>query len=153
MTASLDQIDRVIIRQLQSDGRTSYTELGRQAGLSVPATRQRVQRLMQEGVLQVAAVTDPLALGYPVMALLGVRTSAAASEVAEQLAELDSVVYLVSTAGSYDLFVEVVCETMADLAKLIDDGFRSVSGVRHVESFPYFGIHVHRFTWGVPESQ
>ncbi|MEY9842192.1 Lrp/AsnC family transcriptional regulator [Streptacidiphilus sp. EB103A] len=153
MTAriDLDAVDRTLIRRLQEDGRTSYTDLGREVGLSAPAVRTRVQRLMESGVLQIAAVTDPLALGLPVMALLGIKVDRNPREITDALGHIDSVIYLVATAGSFDLFAEVVCRTMDELSAVINDRIRTIPGVRGVESFPYFGIHVHRFTWDVPE--
>ena len=69
---TLDSVDRTIIRALQRDGRASYAELAPQVGMSAPAVRQRIQRLTDSGVVQVVAVTDPLALGLPVMALVGI---------------------------------------------------------------------------------
>ena len=56
----LDDVSKAIIEQLQQDGRRSYAAIGKQAGLSEAAVRQRVQRLTEQGVMQVVAVTDPL---------------------------------------------------------------------------------------------
>lgn len=147
----LDTVDRTLIRLLQQDGRASYTDLGKEVGLSAPAVRARVQRLTDGGLLQFAAVTDPLRLGLPVMALLGIKVDGAPGEVIAALERVPGVIYLVSTAGSHDLFAEVVCRTMGELSLIINDDIRTVPGVRAVESFPYFGIHVHRFTWDIPE--
>jgi DNA-binding Lrp family transcriptional regulator len=84
----LDDTDRSIIRELQRDGRISYADLAPLAGLSAPATRQRVQRLMDSGLLQVVAVTDPLALGLPVMAMVGINVDGDIRDVAERIAEV-----------------------------------------------------------------
>jgi Lrp/AsnC family transcriptional regulator, regulator for asnA, asnC and gidA len=149
--SELDAVDRALIRGLQADGRVSYTDLGRQVGLSAPSVRDRVQRLIEGGILQIAAVTDPLALGLPVMALIGVKVSGDAGTVTEAIRSIDNVIYLVGTAGSFDLFAEVVCHTMDELYEVLNDRIRAIPGVREVESFPYFGIHVHRFTWDVPD--
>ena len=146
----LDAVDKTLIRLLQQDGRASYTVLGKEVGLSAPAVRTRVQRLMESGLLQFAAVTDPLRLGLPVMALLGIKVDGGPREIIDALERIDSVIYLVATAGSFDLFAEVVCRTMDGLSEIINDGIRTIPGVREVESFPYFGIHVHRFTWDIP---
>ncbi|MFF3499810.1 Lrp/AsnC family transcriptional regulator [Streptomyces sp. NPDC003247] len=153
MTApiELDTVDKTLIRLLQRDGRASYTDLGKEVGLSAPAVRARVQRLTERGLLQFAAVTDPLRLGLPVMALLAIKVDGGLKETIDALERIDSVIYLVSTAGSCDLFAEVVCRTMDDLSLIINDRVRTLPGVRSVESFPYFGIHVHRFTWDIPD--
>ena len=60
---TLDAIDKLLIRELQIDGRKPYTQLAKVAGLSEAAIRQRVQRLIDGQVMQVVAVTDPLSLG------------------------------------------------------------------------------------------
>ena len=97
---------------------------------------------------KVVGVTDPLALGYPVMAALGVRVEHDVREVADRIADIAGVIYVVLTSGSFDLLVEVVCEDSARLLTVIDAEIRAIDGVRSVESFTYFGIHTHRFVWG-----
>jgi Lrp/AsnC family transcriptional regulator for asnA, asnC and gidA len=145
---SLDETDRKLIDALQHDGRTSYADLAALVSLSPAATRLRVQRLLDGGVVKVVGVTDPLALGYPVMAALGVRVERNVREVADRIADIDGVIYVVFTSGSFDLLVEVVCADSARLLTVIDDEIRAINGVRSVESFTYFGIHTHRFVWG-----
>ena len=147
---TLDAIDDTIIRALQRDGRASYAELAPQVGLSAPAVRQRIQRLTESGVLQVVAVTDPLALGFPVMALVGISVDGDIRTVADAVAELHEVIYVVLTSGSFDLFAEVVCRTMDQLFAVVNDHLKAIPGVRDTESFVYFDIHTHRFTWDVP---
>ena len=81
---SLDDTDRKLIDALQRDGRASYADLAELVGLSPAATRLRVQRLLDAGVVQVVGVTNPLALGYPVMAALGVRVERNVRDVFER---------------------------------------------------------------------
>lgn len=137
----------MLIGLLQRDGRASYADLAPRVGLSAPAVRQRVQRLIEGGVVQIVAVTDPLALGLPVMALVGIRVSGDAIAVADALGAIERVIYVVVTGGSYDLFAEVVCQDMPELFGIINSQIRPMDGVAEVESFPYFDIHTHRFTW------
>ncbi len=131
----LDDIDRHLIDALQRDGRATYAELAELVGLSPAATRLRVQRLLDAGVVQVVGVTDPLALGYPVMAALGVRVERNVRAVADRIADIKGVIYVVFTSGSFDLLVEVLCEDSARLLQVIDDEIRSIDDVRTVESF------------------
>ena len=133
---AIDAIDRGIILALQEDGRISYADLGVRVGLSPPAVRQRMQRLTDSGLLQIVAVTDPLKLGLPVMALVGIA--------------VDGDVRVVLTAGAFDLFAEVVCADMDQLFAVVNDRLKSIEGVRTTESFVYFDIHTHRFNWDVP---
>ena len=147
MTA-LDDTDRRLIDELQRDGRASYADLAEIVGLSPAATRMRVQRLLDAGVVEIVGVTDPMALGYPVMAALGVRVDRNVREVADRIADIDGVIYVVFTSGSFDLLVEVLCEDSSRLLQVIDDEVRRIPDVRTVESFTYFGIHTQRFVWG-----
>jgi Lrp/AsnC family transcriptional regulator, regulator for asnA, asnC and gidA len=147
---ALDAIDKTILSELQRDGRMSYAELGPTVGLSAPAVRQRVQRLVESEVLRVVGVTDPLALGLPLMAMLGVRADGDVRAVADRVAELREVIYVVLTSGVYDLLVEVVCREPHELLDLVEDAIKPVPGVRSVESLVYLDIHTHRFTWDVP---
>ena len=149
-TPRLDETDKQILRALQHDGRVSYAELGPAVGLSAPAARARVQRLIDTGVVRVVGVTDPIALGLPTMAMLGVRAEGDIRAAADAIAACEGVIYEVLTAGAFDLFVEVVCHTPAELLDLINEGIKAVPGVTHVETFTYFGIHTHRFVWDVP---
>jgi Lrp/AsnC family transcriptional regulator for asnA, asnC and gidA len=144
----LDDLDRRLIDALQHDGRASYADLAELVSLSPAATRLRVQRLLDTGVVKIVGVTDPLALGYPVMAALGVRVERNVRDVADRIADIAGVIYVVFTSGSFDLLVEVLCEDSARLLNVIDDEIRAIDGVRSVESFTYFGIHTHRFVWG-----
>jgi Lrp/AsnC family transcriptional regulator for asnA, asnC and gidA len=143
----LDDIDHQLIGLLQHDGRASYADLAPHVGLSAPAVRQRVHRLIDGGVVQVVAVTDPLALGLPVMALVGIRVTGDAVTIADALGAIDRVIYVVLTGGSFDLFAEIVCRDMAELFTVLNSQIRTMPGVSAVESFPYFDIHTHRFTW------
>jgi Lrp/AsnC family transcriptional regulator for asnA, asnC and gidA len=147
----IDAIDRAIIRELQVDGRASYADLATTVGLSPPAIRQRMQRLIESELLQVVAVTDPLKLGLPVMALVGIAVDGDMREVADAVGAIDEVIYVVLTSGSFDLFAEVVCADMDELLRVVNDRLKQIEGVRATESFVYFDIHTHRFNWGVPD--
>ncbi|MFJ5921142.1 Lrp/AsnC family transcriptional regulator [Kitasatospora sp. NPDC092948] len=143
----MDEIDRAILRELQVDGRIPYAELGPKVGLSPSAARQRVQRLIDAKAVQVVGVTDPMTMGRQSMALLGLRVDGDPRAVADELSRHEEVVYAVLTAGSFDLFVEVVCDRPNDLLDFVNDVVRTVEGVVSVENFPYFAIHTHRFLW------
>lgn len=143
----LDDIDKKIIDELQQDGRIAYADLAPKVGLSPAATRQRVQRLLDNGVVDVVGVTDPLALGYPVMAMLGVQVDGDVARIADEVAAIDGVIYVVLSSGSFDLLVEVIAEDTGALLGTINDRLKTIDGVRRVESFLYFGIHTHRFGW------
>lgn len=143
----LDDIDRAIIEQLQRDGRVPYTRVGSAVGLSEAAARQRVQRLIDGGVMQVVAVTNPLAQSRRRMAMIGIRTEGPTDDLAHSLSSMTDIDYLVVTAGSFDLLAEVV---VADDAQLLDltNRIRAVPGVKSTETFIYLDLVKQTFTWG-----
>ena len=145
----LDDVAKAIIEQLQQDGRRSYASIGKVVGLSEAAVRQRVQRLLESGVMQIVAVTDPLQLGFARQAMVGITVSGPLQAVADALAELDEVDYVVVTAGKYDLLVEVVCESDDHLLELISDRIRALPGVRATETFMYLRLAKQTYSWGV----
>ena len=144
----LDDIDKAIIRELQLDGRTPYAKLGPAVGLSQAAVRQRVQRLIENGVMQVVAVTDPLMLGFKLEAMIGVEVDGDLRAVASKLAEVDNVDYVVVTTGRFDLVVEVVCRDHEELLHLINDVIRAIPGVRATETFTYLHLEKQTYSWG-----
>ena len=147
-TVVLDDIDKAIIRELQLDGRTPYAKLGPAVGLSQAAVRQRVQRLIENGVMQVVAVTDPLMLGFTLEAMIGVEVDGDVRAVASKVAQVDNVDYVVLTTGRFDLVVEVVCRDHEELLYLINDVIRAIPGVRATETFTYLHLEKQTYSWG-----
>ncbi|MCF2530571.1 Lrp/AsnC family transcriptional regulator [Yinghuangia sp. KLBMP8922] len=137
-----------IIEQLQEDGRRSYAAIGKAVGLSEAAVRQRVQRLLDQGVMQIVAVTDPLTVGYHRQAMVGMRVEGDIEPVADILATMDEVDYVVITAGSFDLIAELVCEDDDHLLEIINKRIRAIPGVRSTESFVYLKLRKQTYTWG-----
>ena len=145
---SLDDIDKAIIRQLQLDGRMPYARLGPAVGLSQAAVRQRVQRLIEHGVMQVVAVTDPLTLGFGLQAMVGIEVEGDLRAVAAKLALVDEVSYVVVTAGRFDLLVEVVCRDNEQLLGIVNDVVRAIPGVKATETFTYLHLEKQTYSWG-----
>lgn len=147
--APLDDVSKAIIEQLQQDGRRSYASIGKVVGLSEAAVRQRVQRLVDSGVMQVVAVTDPLELGFARQAMIGIRASGPLEPLADAVAALDEVDYVVITAGSYDLLVEVVCESDEELLSVLSSKIRTLENVVSTETFMYLQLRKQTYSWGV----
>lgn len=147
--ATLDDVSKAIIEQLQQDGRRSYAAIGKQVGLSEAAVRQRVQRLVESGVMQVVAVTDPLELGFARQAMIGIKVTGPIESVADRIAEIDEVDYVVVTAGSYDLLVELVAESDEHLLSLVSGSIRTIEGVAATETFMYLRLRKQTYAWGV----
>lgn len=144
----LDDIDKAIIRELQLDGRIAYARLGPAVGLSQAAVRQRVQRLIENGVMQVVAVTDPLTLGFGLQAMVGVQVDGDLREVAAKLSKVDEVSYVVVTTGRFDLLVEVVCRDNEHMLTVVNDVIRALPTVRSTETFTYLYLEKQTYSWG-----
>src|ERR1700722_354194 len=143
----LDETAKQIIEQLQQDGRRSYAAIGKAVGLSEAAVRQRVQRLLETGVMQIVAVTDPLTLGFHRQTMIGIRCEGDLERVAEHLAVLDEIDYVVITAGSFDLLIKVVCEDDDHLLEILSR-VRSVPSVTSTETFMYLKLRKQTYSWG-----
>lgn len=148
VVASLDELDKAIIAELQEDGRRPYADVGRAVGLSESAVRQRVGQLRNRGALQIVAVTDPLALGLRLIAMIAIRASGDVEAIAEALASIPSVEYVVITAGGFDIVAEAVCENEAELLELLNKRVRAIPGVATTESFIYLKIQKQEYSWG-----
>jgi Lrp/AsnC family transcriptional regulator, regulator for asnA, asnC and gidA len=145
---SLDDVDRKIIGVLQRDGRCPYGTIAQQVGLSEAAVRRRVQRLRETGIMEIVAVTDPLQLGFTREALVGIRVQGDVRLVADKIASIDEVNYVVLCAGSFDILAELVTVDDDSLVHLLNDSIRSIPGVTEVETFLYLKLAKQTYNWG-----
>jgi Lrp/AsnC family transcriptional regulator for asnA, asnC and gidA len=145
---ALDEVSKAIIGQLQEDGRRPYSTIGKTVGLSEAAVRQRVNRLQKTGVIQIVAVTDPIQVGFSRSAMVGIEVDGDMESVADAIAALPEVDYLVITAGSFDILAEIVCEDDDALLRIINQRIRALPGVRRTETFMYLTLRKQIYTWG-----
>ena len=145
----IDADSKAIIEQLQQDGRRSYAVIGESLGLSEEAVRKRVAQLVEADVMQIVAVTDPLQLGFARQAMIGVIVEGALKPVAEKLAAIEEVDYVVITAGGFDILAEVVGQSDAHLLELVTSMIRPIPGVVSIHTFLYLELEKQTYTWGV----
>ena len=144
----LDDVAKRIIELLQEDGRQSYAAIAKAVGLSEAAVRQRVQRLLDAEVMQIVAVTDPIQVGFSRQAMIGIRASGDLAALGEALSGMSEVDYVVTTAGSFDILAEVVCEDDDHLLDLLTNQIRTLPGVRSTETFVYLKLNKQHYNWG-----
>jgi Lrp/AsnC family transcriptional regulator, regulator for asnA, asnC and gidA len=144
----LDDITKHIIEQLQEDGRRSYAAIARAVGLSEAATRQRVQKLLEDGVIQITAVADADAVGFHRTALVGIKVDGDIRQVAEKLGGIPEADYVVICAGQFDVLVELICEDDEHLLRTVGESVRTIPGVRSSEMFIYLKIAKETYQWG-----
>jgi Lrp/AsnC family transcriptional regulator for asnA, asnC and gidA len=146
---ALDDLDKAIIRCLQLDGRRPYAQIGRELKVPEATVRQRAERLISRGVVQVVGVTDPLAMGFQQPALIGRKVDAAKlEEIATKIAELDEVTYLVVTAGRFDLMCEVVCADNEHLMRVLTEDLARIRGIRSTETMVELRFVKESYQWG-----
>jgi Lrp/AsnC family transcriptional regulator for asnA, asnC and gidA len=145
--SELDEISKRIIEELQEDGRRSYAAIAESVGLSDAAVRQRIKRLIDSKMIEIVAVTDPLRLGFTRQAMIGLKVQGQLTDAAAALENFPEVSYIVLTAGTFDLLVEVVCEDDEHLLRLLGR-MREVPGVLATETFMYLKLHKQRYDWG-----
>ncbi|MBA3778918.1 MAG: Lrp/AsnC family transcriptional regulator [Chloroflexi bacterium] len=142
-------LDQQILEHLQEDGRRPFTQIAADLGVSEAAVRARTNRLIERGILQIVGVADPLKLGYDQMAMIGVRCEGdRLLEAADEIAALPEVIYVVVTAGAFDLLVEAVCEDNESLLQFLAAKLRKVPGVQSTETFVYLRIVKQSYQWG-----
>lgn len=127
---SLDLLDQQIVALLHRDGRMAYTEMARRLDVAEATVRKRVSRLLDEGIVQVIGVVEPMHLGHSVTAIVGVRTEG--REVDEIVAEVrtwDEVRYAAACAGTYDFILEVVVGSNEELYDFLTRRLRATPGV------------------------
>jgi Lrp/AsnC family transcriptional regulator for asnA, asnC and gidA len=146
---ALDDLDKAIIRCLQLDGRRPYAQIGRELKVPEATVRQRAERLISRRVVQVVGVTDPLAMGFQQPALIGLKVDAVRlDEIAQKIAALDEVTYLVVTAGRFDLMCEVVCEDNDHLLRVLTEDLAKIRGIRSTETLVELRFVKESYQWG-----
>jgi Lrp/AsnC family transcriptional regulator for asnA, asnC and gidA len=143
-----DSADKAIIRELQVDGRMAYAKLAPRVGLSEAATRQRVHRLVERGVMDIVAVTDPAMLGLKHQSMVGINVDSHVQVTAEQLAKIDAIDYLVITAGRYDILAEVFCSDAEEFLSIVNDQMRPIVGIKNLEILTYLDLAKQTYNWG-----
>ena len=146
----LDRIDREIINLLQTDGRISNTEMAKVIDISEATVRTRLSRLIDEEIIQIVAVSNPLKLGFNVVGHLRIHVEIGRIDhVAEQLKKIQALWFIVITSGaSTGIDAEFNVESMADLNELVLNQVGSIAGVTSVETTLTLDFIKRRYNWG-----
>ena len=136
-----NNIDPQIITILQKDGRTPFAQIAKKLGVSTGMIRLHYQRMVEKGILQIAAIINPMLMGNPKMAIIGIKADGSRlREIADEVAAFEEVIYLVLLTGSYDLIIELVCKDKNHLLNFLTNKLYKVDGIRDTETFMYLEI-------------
>lgn len=148
-TYQVDDIDRQIIACLQKSARRSNTEIAGELGLSESTVRRRLERLLREDYVRILAVADPLKIGYPVVAIIGLQCAPSAmAEVERALGDLDEFRFIGMTTGAYDFLAEAWFPSLEDLRIFITDRLSNVTGVQRIETTHVLKMVRYLYDWG-----
>jgi Lrp/AsnC family transcriptional regulator for asnA, asnC and gidA len=146
---SIDNLDRKIISLLQPDGRRPFSDIAAELNVSEGTVRQRYQRLVSAGALQIVGVADPFKIGFQSMAMIGINVAIdsgrTVSDVAEDIAEFPEVSYVLMSTGRFDLLAEVIMESNAELVEFLEEKLHHVVGVTKTETFMVLRVYKMKF--------
>jgi Lrp/AsnC family transcriptional regulator, regulator for asnA, asnC and gidA len=152
-TVDLDDVSRMLILLLQRDGRLSLAELAKQVGAAEGTVRRKFNRLLEEGVIRIAAVTDPFKVGVEAPVSIGLRVEPIRiREVVARLAELPQVRKIVGTAGEHDIIVECYFPSRRELNDFLTDRLGQLPGIQNRTISLLLTIYKESFDWGLPGS-
>ena len=141
-------VDRGIIEALQANGRSRSARSPPSIGVAEATVRARYARLVEDDVLQVTGITNPLGLGFDALALLGINTAGASEPVADELSPWSETSYVVIAAGRFDVLVEVRLRRPAASARADEPDPRELPGVVTTETFPTSSSRSRSSAWG-----
>jgi Lrp/AsnC family transcriptional regulator for asnA, asnC and gidA len=131
----MDEIDLQILQTLQKDGRTPFTTIAKQIGVSESTIRSRYASLVKSGVVNTVSIVDPFALGYQAPAIIAIKVKPGMIDVVgEEINKFPEVSYQVMVLGTSDLLVEVYCRDMPHLTKFINEDLHNVPGIYSTET-------------------
>ena len=148
----LDEKDRAIVSILQYDGRTPFTKIAEELNITEGSVRQRVKRLIDSRKLQIVGIAPPKEMGWNEAGIIGINVQAdRITEVAEAIAQLPEVTYLIQAAGEFDLFAEVYCRDRDHFVTFLNNRLQKIPGVDRTQSYLILKMHKLSYRWGEAE--
>jgi Lrp/AsnC family transcriptional regulator for asnA, asnC and gidA len=145
----LDEHDEAIIAVLREDGRMAVRDLAQRVGLTEATVRARIRRLEESGSMRIVAKLDLGAMGYPFVALVGLKIRGRTiDEVGQDLLQISEVISILSVIGRNDLEIQVIARDMAMLNILLTETIPAIDGIVGVESALAMNIVKYVQPWG-----
>lgn len=150
--APLDRVEVEIIRLLQREGRMPTSEIAREVGVSEPTARRKLARLIDEGIITIRAVSDPVALGYAAPAYIGIDVDRPRiEEVASFLRRYPMVETVAVITGPYDILVKAAFHSTSELYEFVLKELTKVEGIKDSHSFLVLKSFKHEGLEGVAD--
>ncbi len=149
----LDTLDHKIIAVLQENARLTNAEVAALVGSNEPTVRRRVDRLLDHQVIKIVAVAPPFALGYHVVAILGLQIDhSRLTEIQDALLAMPEIRFAGVTLGSYDVVTEAWFHSNADLLSFLHERLSKIPGIQRIESLQVVKMIKYAYDWGVQPS-
>lgn len=135
----MDEIDRKIVTQLQTDGRTTLNELAKTIGYTSMGTKKRLEKLIKKGTVKISALLNPTALGlHPAIVMLEMENAQAMQNLLDRFKDCPRVVQIFKTVGGFNLIALVLAENKETLESISMEkcSMRSGPGIRRSEFYP-----------------
>lgn len=150
---SLDRLDRQLITVLKEDGRMSYTDLAQRLGVTEGTARNRLQRMLSSDTLRIVPIVDQAQIGYRLNVWIGIRCRPGTfRDVARGIAQLDSVRYVGSCTGAYNVIVEAIFLSQEELGDFLAQELPEIDGIVSTETSVVFSIDKLGYEWEMRES-
>lgn len=153
MVRQIDEIDRAIISCLQEDSRRPSAEIARSLGVAERTVRARIDRLVQDEIVQLAAIVNPRALGYSVTADVFLEVELGrVEEVAKQVSQVEEVCYVGLTTGDRDISIQVHAPSVDALYDFVSRKLNQVQGVLRSKTYVIPRVSKQMPDWRLPQN-
>ena len=144
-----DQIDCQMIELLQKDGRIPNTDIAKEIGISEATVRSRLNRLIEEGYIQIVAVSNPIKLGFKIVGVLRIKVDITKIEkVTKELSKIKSIWFVVNATGDSDIYTEFVARSLDELNDIIFNKVYKIDGIVRTETSLILKYIKRRYDWG-----
>jgi Lrp/AsnC family transcriptional regulator for asnA, asnC and gidA len=131
----LDKLDCRLIRLLQQDGRMSNIAIAQELEVSEYTVRSRMKRLLDDDIIKIVAVSDPIKLGFKISGNLKIKIDLKmADKVIEKLKQIDAVIWVALTTGGTDIDVDFISRSLKEFQDLIFKKISRIDGVLSTET-------------------
>jgi len=132
----IDEMDRNIIKLLNQDGRASYTRLANKLGIEEITVTNRIRKLLEDEIIAIRAVTNPVKMGIKVMACIGLDVEISMLDsVCTQLVDIPNVHLVITMFGKFDVLISAEYRDIDMLYKLVRETLPNIKGIKTIETF------------------
>ena len=148
---NIDNLDKELVAILQENARLTNASLAGQLGVSEATVRRRINKLLDNEVIQIRAVADPFKLGYAVIVIIGLWVEKAhLREAEEHVCALPQARFVGVTMGSYDLILEAWFRSREEMGHFMTETLAAVPGIGRSDSFQVIKLSKYTYDWGRP---